>query len=86
MTTPGTVRRSAQGSRAVGMAASSLCVKLVAVPVAFASTSGVSPLTVTVSATDASCMVIGSSTLCPSFSAIRSRTKTAKPGISNRRA
>jgi hypothetical protein len=77
--TPGTVRRSAHGSRDVGTFSSSDCVKLVAVPVAFASTIGDSPLTVIVSCTVATFMRIGMSTFDPTTTTIPSRTIVLKP-------
>ena len=74
------MRISANGSREVGIFVSSSVVKLVAVPVALVSTTGDSPLTVIVSATDAIFSVIGSSTLLPTATMTFSRTTVVKPG------
>jgi hypothetical protein len=63
ITIPGTVRRSAHGSRELGMCASSSCVKLVAVPSLCVSTIGDSPLTVTDSWSDATFSENGKSTV-----------------------
>ena len=78
--TPGTERISANGSRDVGIFVSSSEVKLVAVPVAFVSMTGDSPLTVIVSATAAILSVIGSSTFLPTATTMPSRTSVVKPG------
>ena len=80
--TPGTVRRSAHGSRDVGIISSSFWLKLVAVPIALVSTIGDSPDTVTVSWTDATLMVIGRSTLWPTATTMPSRMKVVKPSSS----
>ena len=68
------MRISANGSREVGIFASSSGVKLVAVPVALVSMIGDSPLTVIVSATAAIFIVTGSSTLWPTATTTPSRT------------
>ena len=60
--TPGTVRSSAHGSREFGTWLSSSCVKLVAVPMAVASTIGDAPVTSTDSCTVATPSVSGSAT------------------------
>ena len=77
--TPGTDRISANGSRLVGILVSSSDVKLVAVPVAFVSMIGASPLTVIVSATLAIFSVTGSSMFLPTDTITFSRTTVAKP-------
>ncbi len=77
--TPGTVRRSAHGSREVGIISSSLWLKLVAVPMAFVSTMGDSPETVIVSATDATRSVIGRSTVWPTATTMWSRMSVVNP-------
>jgi hypothetical protein len=80
--TPGTVRSSAQGSRDVGIFSSSICVKLVAVPIAFVSTIGDSPLTVIISCTVATFSGISTSTFDPTVSERPWRMTRAKPGKS----
>src|SRR5687768_6239209 len=81
--TPGTVRRSAHGSREVGMRDNSSCVKLVAVPICRASMIGDSPVTVTVSCTAATPMRIGRSTFWPMRTSTCSRAIVWKPANSN---
>ena len=78
--TPGTVRSSAHGSREFGTRLSSSCVKLVAVPIAFASTIGDSPVTVTDSCTVATPSVSGSCTLWPTATTTPSRMTARNPG------
>ena len=77
--TPGTPRISANGSRDVGIFVSSSEVKLVAVPVAFVSMIGDSPLTVIVSATAAIFRPTGSSTLRPTATMTFSRITVVNP-------
>ena len=77
--TPGTVRSSAHGSREVGIISSSFALKLVAVPMAFVSTMGDWPDTVIVSATEATRMVIGRSTVWPTASTTSSWITVVNP-------
>jgi hypothetical protein len=80
--TPGTVRRSAHGSRDVGMLSSSACVKFVDVPIDLESTMGDSPLTVMVSWTVATFIVKVRSRFDPTDTVRFSRTTRENPGRS----
>ena len=77
--TPGTDRINANGSRDVGIFCSSSDVKLVAVPVFFTSTIGLAPVTVIVSATDATRIDTGRLTFLPPSMITFSRTFVVKP-------
>ena len=77
--TPLTERSSENGSREVGMLASSSSVTLVAVPVCLASTIGDGAVTLTVSVTAPIASVTGSSTVWPTATMTWSRTLVVKP-------
>jgi hypothetical protein len=79
--TPGTDRISENGSREVGMCVSSPAVKFVAVPIARRSTSGAAVVTTTVSVTDPTLSVSGSSTFRPTATTTFSRVRVAKPSM-----
>ena len=79
MTTPGTVRSSAHGSRELGTRSNSSAVKFVVVPIWRESTSGEAPLTVTVSWTAATRSVTGKSTLPPTRTTTSERTMVVNP-------
>jgi hypothetical protein len=76
--TPGTERTSENGSRAVGIFASSSLENVVAVPVAVRSRIGAGAETVTVSMNGATRSSIGASTLRPTAT-MTSRTAVRKP-------
>ena len=76
--TPGTVRMRAQGSRELGIWMSSSLEMVVAVPTRLVSTTGVSPVTVTVSSTEATLRENPSSTFCP-MTTVTGRVTPVKP-------
>jgi hypothetical protein len=78
-TTPGTVRSSAQGSRELGIFASSSCVKLVEVPTFLVSMIGDAAVTVTASSSVATFIVKGRLTDWPTVTAMSLRTTLPKP-------
>ena len=82
VTTPGTVRSSAHGSRDVGIASRSMAVIVAAVPMSRASMSGDAAVTVTSCSTPASCSATGTSTLAPTIMVMCVRVNFANPPIS----
>src|SRR5437763_13870041 len=79
--TPGTERISENGSRDVGIFASSSAVTLVAVPVCFASTIGDGAVTFTVAVIAPICSVVRGATVGPGWRALCCRAGAAQaPG------